>query len=207
MLPRCIADPDVVHNGIHRSAVPQDVSARRLAKNTRSLPTAGKHSVSCERKTPTSMSPCRRVCPPRIISTEYPPPRTLSVKSPNCFGNSETDSGFQEVGGSIVSKIIGSDPHQTPPQSYLKTNPLELRFRREKIDAIFPANMKRIITATIFGLILAAFAIAEPPPTSAPPTVAEIRLSADPQKALEARAGKEVKSRPRNPAGSKSSPA
>jgi len=51
----------------------------------------------------------------------------------------------------------------------------------------------RTILATIFGLVLAAAVMADPTPSPPPPIVAEIRLNADPQKALEARAGKEVK--------------
>jgi hypothetical protein len=53
--------------------------------------------------------------------------------------------------------------------------------------------MKQLIATTIFGLIYAAVAGADPASTPAPPMVAEIRLAAEPQKGLEARTGKEVK--------------
>jgi hypothetical protein len=53
--------------------------------------------------------------------------------------------------------------------------------------------MKRPIVAVMVGLFFATLAMAEPTATPAPPMVAEIRLDADPRKALEVRAGKEVK--------------
>jgi hypothetical protein len=52
--------------------------------------------------------------------------------------------------------------------------------------------MKRPIAVTMGGFFWATLAIADPT-TRAPPMVAEVRLDADPRKALEARTGEEVK--------------
>jgi hypothetical protein len=53
--------------------------------------------------------------------------------------------------------------------------------------------VKRAIAAALAGFFLTKLAMADPTATPAPPMVVEIRLDADPRKALEARAGKEVK--------------
>jgi len=53
--------------------------------------------------------------------------------------------------------------------------------------------MKRALAATMLGFLWATLAMAAPMATPAPPMVVEIRLDADPRKALEARTGKDVK--------------